>query len=294
LESSVPAIPNTNDASGRAPRLRIGLSLITLLQLPPWSAGPRGSTSEVLAALKDAGFEAVQTRDAAAAHAAGLVPTAAARVDAPADALRVARHGLDQGYDCTTLHVGTGFESDDEARALMEAILDASARTGHPLLVETHRATVTQDMKRTLDLAAAFPELRFNGDFAHWYTGLEMTYGDLEMKLARMAPVLERTRFLHGRVSDPGCIQIPPGAEASAKHVAFFRRMWTASLKGFLASAAPGDVFGFYPELLPASLCYARQVPDTSGALTEESDRWLDALALVRIARQCWAEANAS
>ncbi len=50
--------------------------------------------------------------------------------------------------------------------------------------------------------------MRFNGDFSHWYAGQEMVYGGFEKKFAFIQPVIERVRFLHGRISSPGCIQV--------------------------------------------------------------------------------------
>ena len=110
-----------------------------------------------------------------------------------------------------------------------------------------------------LDLVERVPTMRFNGDFSHWYTGAEMTYGDLAAKIERLSPVLARTRFLHGRVSDPGCAQVAIGGGANAQHLAVFRDFWTRAFRGFLAEAAPGDVIGFYPELLSPAFHYARQ-----------------------------------
>ena len=37
--------------------------------------------------------------------------------------------------------------------------------------IETHRATICQGMWRTVQFVKRFPELRFNGDFSHWYAG---------------------------------------------------------------------------------------------------------------------------
>lgn len=68
-------------------------------------------------------------------------------------------------------------EDDDEAARLIDAVLNASVRYDVPLYVETHRATIFQDLWRAVQFVARFPELRFNGDFSHWYTGLEMVYG---------------------------------------------------------------------------------------------------------------------
>jgi len=287
----MPKISNVSDQSAAPPRLRIGLSLVTLMDLPEGSLGPRGPLA--LHAVREAGFEAIQTRDPVAARDAGLVPTGIARVDRPEQARVVAAQHRDAGYDCTTLHVGSGFETDDEAAALVEAIVEASVGEGHPMFVETHRATITQDMKRTLDLVDRCPGVRFNGDFSHWYTGAEMVYGDLAAKVARLAPVLERTRFLHGRISDPGCIQVAIPDDPADVHVGVFRDLWARGFEGFLATAQPGEVMGFYPELLPASLFYARRVPDAAGQRREETDRWTEALKLVDLARAVWTDAVA-
>ena len=115
------------------------------------------------------------------------------------------------GLECLTLHVGWGYEDEDEATQLIEAVLDASARYSVPLYVETHRATLFQDIWRTVQFVRRFPQLQFNGDFSHWYTGLEMVYGGFENKLACIQPVIERIRFLHGRIGNPGCMQVDVG-----------------------------------------------------------------------------------
>jgi hypothetical protein len=260
-------------------------------ELPDWSQGPKADAAGLLQFIKAAGFRAVQTRDPEAAHAAGLTPTSLRRVDVLGDAMAIATGDRDRGYDCTTLHVGTGFEEDDLVRALIDSINEASAATGHPLYVETHRATVTQDMKRTLDIVRACPNVRFNGDFSHWYTGAEMNYGDLDAKIGRLEPVLERTRFIHGRISSPGAIQIPVQGGNETRHVAVFRKFWTCGFWNFLRTAGPGDYFCFYPELLSPSYFYARLIHGGKDGPAEETDRWLEALELVRIARACWQDA---
>ncbi len=287
-------VPNMSSGADAPPRLLVGLNLVTVMSLPAWSSAPKGGLAAILAGAKAAGYEAVQGRDPAAARAAGLVPTAIGRLDRPADAREQARRHKDAGDNALTLHVGDGFETDEAAAALVEAVVEASVAEALPIYVETHRATITQDMKRTLDLVARVPEVRFNGDFSHWYTGQEMTYGDLDAKLERLRPVTDRTRFLHGRVSSPGCIQVGVRDGTQDVHIDVFRRLWTRSFEGFLATARPGDVFGFYPELLPPSFHYARMVPGLDGEPREETDRWEEALALVEVARACWADALAA
>ena len=271
-------IRNTCDGSARPPRLRCYLNLMTLEDLPPMEAP--------LEAIAAAGYEGVQFTEqvtagqAAACARLGLGKAGAGRVNRPEEAAPLAARFREEGLECGTLHVGWGMEDEDEAARLIEAVIEASVRRDLPLYVETHRATVFQDLWRTVQLVRRFPELRFNGDFSHWYTGLEMVYGGFERKLAFIEPVLERVRFLHGRIGSPGCIQVDVGeGESSGRpYVEHFRALWMACWRGFAASACPGDYLLFVPELLSPRIYYAMAA--------ERSDRWAQALVLRRLARE--------
>jgi sugar phosphate isomerase/epimerase len=284
---------NTRGGEETTPRLLAGISFLTFADLPAWSTGPRGRSEEVYGAIRAAGYEAIQTLEPATAIAARLIPSGLARIfDDMRQMREVAMRWRDAGCDCTTVQLGTGFESDDEMARLAESLLEISQAEKHPLFLETHRATMTQDIKRTLDLIARFPELRFNGDFGHWYIGHELTYGDMDMKFERMRPVFERTRFLHLRVSSNAFGQLTASDSAQAHHLAYYRRMWTASFAGFLKTAAPGDYIAAHSELLPARAAYPKMVPGPDGAPREESDRWTESAFLIDVARQCFAAAE--
>ena len=280
--------PNFNDGSASRPRMRMDLSMGTLGDLPAHSRGPRGAMEEVLGAIRAAGYEGIQAGPelADAARRAGLAITGSGRVDSPDDADALACQMIDAGIEAATLHVGTGFESDADADRMIDAILETSARRRFPLFVETHRATLTQDCWRTLQLIERHPDLRLNGDFSHWYTGQELVYGNFDWKLAQLRPVFERVRFFHGRIGNPGCMQmvIDDLAHPAIEH---FGRLWRAGCAGFLRTACPGDVICFTPELLSPRIYYAQTL---NGA--EQGDRWLDALALCRIAKVCFEQAD--
>jgi hypothetical protein len=285
-------IKNTNDGTRNPPYLRVDLNMGTLAHLPDFSTGPRGSNETTHQAIKQAGFGGIQGGDAIICKALGLGYTGGGRVDKIGDAERIAREGMENGLGCTTLHVGTGFESDAEMDALVADIIAVSESTGHPLYIETHRATITQDIWRTVEMAKRFPDIRFNGDFSHWYTGHEIVYGDIEKKLEFMTPVLDRVRFLHGRIGSPGCMQVDIGDGKGRTYVEHFKEMWTRSFTGFLKTAAPGDYICFAPELLFPSIYYARVFPNALGELVEEGDRWQQALLYGEIARECFAAAK--
>ncbi|MFO1528212.1 MAG: hypothetical protein U1F77_00435 [Kiritimatiellia bacterium] len=243
------------------------------------------------------GFEGVQVTGADGPPPGGILPhCGCARINSPGEADAVTARHAGQGDMCLTVHAGWGIEDDPEVFRLVEAILAASDRHRLPVFIETHRATITQDMWRTVQLVKAFPDIRFNGDFSHYYTGQEMVYGGMEMKLAFLQPVFDRVGFLHGRISSPGCMQVPVDDESSrplqahgeVDYLGHYRAMWTRAMAGFLRSAGPGDVLIFAPELLSGRHYYARLFPDASGRLAEESDRYRQALIYQRIARACF------
>jgi len=246
--------------------------------------------------IRDAGYDGVQLIEPLelslleAAHSHALRVCGSGRVNQPSDAYRLAEEAARAGLECLTLHVGWGYEEDDEAARLIEAVLDSSAQYSMPLYVETHRATIFQDIWRTVRFTRQFPQLQFNGDFSHWYTGLEMVYGGFEKKLAFIQPVIERVHFLHGRIGTPGCMQVDVGDLENAAKLPFvghFRELWTQVFTAFLRRSSPGASFRFAVELLASKIYYAREF---HGA--EESDRWQQSLVLTQIARGCFREAQ--
>lgn len=278
--------------------LRTYLNLMALEDLPEWSVGPKSREPEaVLAAARDAGYEGVQfvapltAAERAACESLGMGRCGLGRVNAPEEADPLAARLAGEGMECGTLHVGWGIESDIEAGRLIEAVMSAGARHGIPLYVETHRATLFQDMWRSVELVRRFPELRFNGDFSHWYTGNEMVYGDFEEKVRFIAPVLERVRFIHGRIGNPGSMQVDigDGDEAAYPFVKHFKTLWRAAMSG-ARSAAEQNVFLFVPELLSPRIYYGRKLRVEDGGLREECDRWAQGLVLKRIAGECWED----
>lgn len=289
-ESRPKATANTRDEQNLPPRVKYFLSLGNVAELPDFSIGPKGDAEKILMEIKKAGYDGVQGGDPALVRKCGLELAAGGRVNLPGEALPAAKKARDEGAVCQTLHVGWGLESDDEMNRLAEDILTASEKSGLPLYVETHRATMIQDLWRTVELVKRFPELRFNGDFSHWYTGLEMVYGGFEKKLQFIKPVLERTRFIHGRIGDPGSMQVKVEGNEGESFVKHFKSLWKESFSGFLASAKSGDFMIFCPELLWPKNFYARLFPSPGGGFAEETDRWKEALLYLKIAGQCFED----
>lgn len=279
------------NAGPRDARFRVLMNLMALDSLPQNSTGPRGTFRNKLEALKEAGYDGVQF--AAPASKQQLIDCASlqmrfagsGRVNLPEEAGTLAERMAGDGYECGTLHVGWGLEDDDEAARLIEGVLNAIQRWRVPLFIETHRATIFQDMWRTVGFVRRFPEIRMNGDFSHWYTGQEMVYGGFEKKFAFIEPVLERVRFIHGRIGNPGCMQVR--IDPDATYAGHFTQLWTAAFRHFVRHALPDETIYFAPELLAPDIYYARTFPDRDGVAVEESDRWEQSLVLKRMAEEC-------
>lgn len=289
-----------NDASADAPKLRVYLNMDNLADLRPDSVWPGPEGGDCMARLRADGFDGVQVTSGEPPSASVMPFCGLARINTPSEALPIATKHADRGDQCLTVHAGWGIEDDDVVYRLVESILSASEKTGLPVFIETHRATITQDMWRTVQITRRFPEVLFNGDFSHFYCGQEMVYGGLEMKMEFMSPIFDRVGFMHGRIASPGHMQMPVDAAATrpvaasgvTDYFADFRTMWTRAMRGFLDYARAGDVLIFAPELLSGTYYYARMLPDACGKLVEETDRYQQALLYQRIARECFAEAR--
>jgi hypothetical protein len=276
------------------PCLRRDLNIATGMGLPEWSNGPRGDFEAIIDAAKVAGYRGVQHYVPEQVLATGLHATGMGRVLRVEDANSIAKQHHELGLEATTLHVGTGLETDGEIDRLVGAVLEASARYNYPLYVETHRATITQDMRRTVDMVARFPDIRFNADLSHYYCGHEMTYGDIEGKFDFLMPVFDRVRYMHGRIADSCHAQVSIVDGDQRPFVAHFRQMWRRCFAAFKAAFDHNNTMVFAIELLPYKvnfggqthwLYYAQQAA-SDGTGGDICDRWDQADLLWKIASE--------
>jgi len=285
-------IKNTNNGTLQPPALRIDINYGTCEDLPNFSVGPKGSDAEKHVAIAKAGFEGIQDGHLDLCQKLGLKITAHARVNHVGDLDVLLPVWKEKKYDCATVHLGWGMESDVEIDTLVQYIINCSATYDIPIYIETHRATITQDMQRTVELIKRFPEVRFNADFSHWYTGQEMVYGGIENKWNFIQPVFDRVRFIHARIGNPGAIQVNVNALENKDYVSHFKQMWKRSFSGFLKSANPGDYICFTVELLKSEIYYQPTMLSDKGLEEEIGDRWQQALLYKEIATACWQQAQ--
>lgn len=123
-------------------RLRLVLNTWTICNLPEFSAFPANmDATDRVGFIKEAGYEGLQMEAedplVPAGLAAGMHMSATGRIVSADKAVSLCQSHEDMGFSLTTLHVGTGFETQVEGFRLMEAVLEGAAQTSYPLLVET-------------------------------------------------------------------------------------------------------------------------------------------------------------
>jgi hypothetical protein len=244
------------------------------------------------------GFEGVQLSRDDPQVSDGFIPFVGLdRLNLPADADEVVvRHAM-RGDLRMMVHVGWGLET----FRLDQAILTAPDQYGLAIFIETHRATIAQDVWRTMEGTKKLPTVRAKGDFSHSYCKQKLVFGDWDSKLAFMQPIFDRVGFLHGRIASPSSIQVSAGsrigsrpshAHGQVNYLDHFKELWTHAMRGFIRTAGPDDVLIFAPEPFSSRHYNSRKFPDDSGEFVEGSDCYCQALLYKNLARACFADAK--
>ncbi len=165
---------------------------------------------------------------------------------------------------------------------LLEKILMAEEQTGLPCFIETHRGTVTQDLLRMLEMIHILPNLNLTLDLSHYVLAGEIGAWVVDAELeTHFAPLFERTKAIHGRISSAEQIQV--GLDSSLRP--YFLGWWKTAIQKWKLNAKQGDILPFVTELLPPE--YAITVNDV-----ETFDRWTAAQELKSIAEQLWTDCD--
>jgi hypothetical protein len=154
---------------------------------------------------------------------------------------------------------------------------------GFPTVIETHRDRMTTDLRFTLQLMDAVPELRMNADLSHFVVGQEFAFpvGDADHALIRR--VLERADMFHGRVASREQVQVPITWQHMRPWVDLFLGWWEDGFRLWRERAGADDELIFVCELGPPWY-------SLTGADGEElSDRWQEAQVMKAHVQEIWS-----
>jgi hypothetical protein len=188
------------------------------------------------------------------------------------------------GVIAINIHLGHAFMAPTEAADAVNEVRALAADAGLLVSFETHRGRLTQDLLRTYELTTLVPDIRFTLDLSHYWLGCE-GMGNAPGRFQKyLAPILDRTLWVHGRVSDGEMVQADIGPAGDGGSVPAFVDQWAKAMAAWRTRAEPGDVFLFEPELGPWP--YAALGADG----TELVDRWERSLVMTEIGRRAWSD----
>jgi hypothetical protein len=283
-----------NDSSTNAPRLRMQQSVWAMINLP--RGGQEWSLAEKFDRALAAGFTAIEAyclddafadSVAAVAHEKGLGIAMLMPVTTVDDLLPGIERAHRMRAEYVGLHVRGSLRASPEIADTLAEMYEVTNDAGLPLFIETHRGTVTQDLRRAVKVLNRFKKIRFIGDFSHYIVAGEIENEWSEDVWDHFGQIARKACVWHGRVGYGQQVQNDVG-DGSGSLVQQFKKLWTMGMIAWLSKAQPGDILPFTAELGPPPY----SITDLSGQ--EISDRWDQAMVIKRLAEEAWADAQAA
>ncbi len=152
-----------------------------------------------------------------------------------------------------------------------------------PLMFETHRDGLLNDLYFTLQLMELVPEMRLCADLSHFVVDRELRAPLPERDAGYIRAVLERSDCFQGRVAGREQVQVQIEFPQHREWVDIFRGWWRDGMQLWRQRNDDGATLRFLCELGPPPYAI------TDGEQNELSDRWQEALMIRGWAQDIWA-----
>lgn len=169
-----------------------------------------------------------------------------------------------------------------DAVPLARRWIDEAADFDFPVLFETHRDSLLNDLYYTLELLEQVPGMRLCADLSHFVVDRELRLPLTERDRGYFDTILDRADCLQGRIATREQVQVPVAFPQHAAWVRQFRAWWLDGMRRWRARSAVDASLVFLCELGPPP--YA--ITDANG--DELSDRWEEAATLRSWAEEAW------
>lgn len=156
-----------------------------------------------------------------------------------------------------------------------------------PLLFETHRDGLLNDLYYTLQLMDLVPDMRLCADLSHFVVDREMRAPVTERDQNFIDSVLERSDCFQGRIASREQVQIQIDFPQHQQWVEIFKAWWKHGMRLWRQRSAPDATLVFLCELGPPPYAI------TDANQQELSDRWQESLQIRDWIRDIWANLEA-
>jgi hypothetical protein len=187
---------------------------------------------------------------------------------------------VERGAVAINIHLGHAYLTADEAALMVDDVYRMADECRLPLLLETHRGRVTQDLLRTVKLR---PDTVLTLDLSHYLVAGETLGGSEDLFRASLSSLLARTGLIHGRISNGRSIQV--GTDDAFAFTEVLESLWQEAMELWLADAPADAVFVFEPELGPPPYVYTERSGSEIFSRTEETR------VITELARRAWSAA---
>ena len=172
----------------------------------------------------------------------------------------------------------------EDAVPVVQRWMQEAADRNMPLLFETHRDGMLNDMYYTLLLMDLVPEMRMCADLSHFVVDREMRNPISERDQQYVSKILNRSDCFQGRVANREQVQIQINFPQHQEWVEIFRSWWKEGMRDWRTRNADDAELVFLCELGPPPYAI------TDGEQRELSDRWEESLQIRRWAQELWSE----
>jgi hypothetical protein len=156
-----------------------------------------------------------------------------------------------------------------------------------PLLFETHRDGLLNDLFFTLQLMELVPQMRLCADLSHFVVDRELRAPVPERDQRYIHSVLERSDCFQGRIASREQVQVQIGFPQHQQWVEIFKSWWKDGMRMWRARNPDDATLVFLCELGPPPYAI------TDAQQNELSDRWQESLHIRDWVREIWCELDA-